>query len=334
MSDYFLKNLLTDYNCKTLRSGEVSIDCPFCSKRNGSPDFKQHLQINFEKGLGHCYRCDWATRDLKKSLSFIFSREVCSQLQDYIEFEEVADFKEDLEKFEVSIETVTPPKNVLNLLEGTEDEDLQEYILNYLTEERGLTLPEIEYFGFKMLLDEKGHPVIYIPVRDRRNRLYYFYYKCFTGSSKYLFPDTDKERFFGFFIPRLKITAGDILLGEFSNRFSRKEVYIVEGIFDVISLYRLGKFAVGLSGKNFTSNKIKRLKNLKMEKYILLLYPDVPKEQLMRKVKQLAKEIPRESLFIRVLEETDPGDWLLDKRLVPDLNKYCRHYAVVGERKY
>ena len=40
-------------------SSNISANCPFCTDAGKSPDWKHHLQINIEKGVCHCFRCDY-----------------------------------------------------------------------------------------------------------------------------------------------------------------------------------------------------------------------------------------------------------------------------------
>lgn len=37
----------------------LSVNCPFCTDAGKSPDWKHHLQINLEKSVCHCFRCDY-----------------------------------------------------------------------------------------------------------------------------------------------------------------------------------------------------------------------------------------------------------------------------------
>jgi DNA primase len=48
---------------------EITICCPFCEFRSQSPDKRFRLGINIEKKVGHCFNCDWASRDALKEVS-------------------------------------------------------------------------------------------------------------------------------------------------------------------------------------------------------------------------------------------------------------------------
>lgn len=50
-------------NQSTRNPSEISLNCPFCIERGKSEDTELKLGINVSTGQGHCYRCDWASRD-------------------------------------------------------------------------------------------------------------------------------------------------------------------------------------------------------------------------------------------------------------------------------
>ena len=47
---------------------EINVTCPYCASRMGSGDSSGHLGLNFSKDMGHCVRCDWGTRGVRKWL--------------------------------------------------------------------------------------------------------------------------------------------------------------------------------------------------------------------------------------------------------------------------
>ena len=53
-------------------NNEVYLNCPFCPSRGQSEDNRQRLGVNLKSGLGHCFNCGWASRDLMRT-----ARELC-----------------------------------------------------------------------------------------------------------------------------------------------------------------------------------------------------------------------------------------------------------------
>lgn len=53
-------------------NSEVTLCCPFCVEKGETADARFRLGINTEKGLAHCYNCNWASRDRE-----YIARELC-----------------------------------------------------------------------------------------------------------------------------------------------------------------------------------------------------------------------------------------------------------------
>ena len=52
------------YQTSKTKGDEVTFDCPFCTLRGLTADTKQKFGLNVKNGLGHCFRCNWASRSL------------------------------------------------------------------------------------------------------------------------------------------------------------------------------------------------------------------------------------------------------------------------------
>ena len=48
---------------------EIMITCPHCHKRGMKKDGSGHLALNLAKNVGHCVKCDWGTRDVRRWLA-------------------------------------------------------------------------------------------------------------------------------------------------------------------------------------------------------------------------------------------------------------------------
>lgn len=51
------------------KGNERTVDCPFCVEAGLSPDQSQHLGLNAENWLGHCFRCGWKSRDMSRTIA-------------------------------------------------------------------------------------------------------------------------------------------------------------------------------------------------------------------------------------------------------------------------
>ena len=55
---------------------EILVCCPFCLLRGKTPDNDYNLGINVKKNIGHCFRCEWRSREALEALRSLTTSEV------------------------------------------------------------------------------------------------------------------------------------------------------------------------------------------------------------------------------------------------------------------
>lgn len=58
--------------------------CPFCLERIGSESDKPKLSVNVEKGLAHCWRCEYRTKSAKRLLLDVFGGQIPADAQEAV----------------------------------------------------------------------------------------------------------------------------------------------------------------------------------------------------------------------------------------------------------
>lgn len=144
----FLRSKGIQYRAHSKR-GEVWIECPFCN------DDKPRLGLNYQKNLGHCFRCNWKSRHAVKMLL----RE-WKFIEQY--FEDVQDVQETEHK-----EALELPDGFFLLSEvSKKDGDLKREPLQYIVG-RGVTPAQVKskhlgatlegYWRFRVLIPVHYH---------------------------------------------------------------------------------------------------------------------------------------------------------------------------------
>lgn len=305
-----------------IRKGEeIAINCPLCPERYGKVDTKHKMQINFSKGAAHCYRCEWGTKRLSKTLHVIVGKELADDLKEYVEVEDAPSWGDVLkDRARIPEGTILPKEAVPLFGDSKRNMKRRSRVVQYLRA-RGLLYSEITEFRLHAVFGTMTSALL-IPCYGQSGALIYFYYKDIK-TERYYYPS---ERSFQKPFPRpaLPVGAGDILVGEDGNKTGHREVYVVEGFFDLVAIRRYGMYGVALGGKNITEEKAYRLRDLGMDKYILTLDPDVDAETVRSRVNTLGEFVGPDRVYVKQLVNSDPGEWLVDPDMAEDLYDYQR----------
>jgi hypothetical protein len=310
MVDYSIINKLTEKYGKyqSASNGEYRFNCPFCLKRTGRPDIKQHMYVNPNRvlkeypdivGWWNCYRC--GARGPLNSLVQIsdtvstslvdWKKKVINRLNNNIQSIDNEDLK-------VRIEL---PIDYISMIENT---DACGYLLN-----RDITNRQIDQYGIGMGTEDLRD----INSKSERRR--------YAGLGRIVFPDYDDNGLV-YWVARTYVNhsikyknphgvdSGDKLYN-LHRALQYKDVIITEG---VISAIKAGVNAVATYGKNVTHEQLMLLISGDFDRYYVALDGDtIKKRQGTKKLPesiQLAKRLQNEGCSVFVVNlpyDEDPA---------------------------
>jgi len=267
---------------KLTNTEEIRVNCPFCVKRGKTPDTKFHLYMNSRKEVYYCFRCG-----ARGSFSSLPNDLIGIMLDTYS--------KLPLEKKEVNIrnvfETVYDVLNSLTDFQATDSSLIGELYLKQRLFENTSTSTDIPKKLYRILENKtnKSIWIIFFSYNIWGEIDYYTLRKIF--SKVFLNPKFSKPLF------KLDIFSA----------IEKKEVYLVEGIFDALSLYLSGiKNVFSLLGKELTDLQTEELLDYGFEKIYIVLDGDAISNEIKiaNKLKGHFNEV-----FIGMLPyEKDPND--------------------------
>jgi hypothetical protein len=223
MASYsFLKNLLVGTFGKTKNdknNDQIQVNCPHCAKlyNNYEPDNKYNLEINLQKRVYKCWKCE-ISGPVVKLLKYYSTKDVYNI---YLENFDEIDFKFQVDESEDEIyKQVILPKEFIPISEI--DKDLPSHLeaYNYLKYTRKISDKIISDLNIGFCDEGYYKNRIIIPSYDKFGKLNYFIARSYVN---------DK-------IPYIKPKISqDIIFNE--NRLDwNSTVYVVEGAFDYISI--------------------------------------------------------------------------------------------------
>lgn len=276
--------LYMNFNTVIKASGgtEMRVDCPFCDARQGRADTKQHLYVNVNSLVAHCFRCNWSGNHI----SLIMNMTGCSYAEAILEVEQpkpnVALFGRPYNPRGLQQETLEYPPN-FEPLSGYAAESGRERAaaLRYLHSRN--VEPELISRSFGTVA---GTNRVWIII----DRHYWQGRHLIKGiEPKYVNPPW----------PKADAIWNWQILGK-----SIERLYICEGVFSAIAA---GPHAIALLGKSATSEQIVRIINAKPEEIVLCLDKGAEREALQLAEQLIAAGFPKR-LRIHWLYESQPDD--------------------------
>lgn len=224
---------------KTTNPNEVRYCCPEC----GDEGF--HMYLNLAKKVWHCFKCGARGLDIPEKL--------------YSEgrFEEVHAICMGKKKEEEAEHTLFLPAGTYDLC----GDDASVLAIRYMAK-RGIPLSKIRSMNCMVSTDPKHQFRIIMPVYNKVNDITFYQARGVLKSvdPKYLNPQFPKR---------------DSLWFNFNSRRT-KHLFVVEGIFKALQLWKIDMPAVAILGKEFTREQILRLRHL-AGSFTIMLDPDARK---------------------------------------------------------
>ncbi len=243
-------------------SEQLKVNCPRCQQRDGLPypDGKYNLEINTAKRVFRCWKCDEPkfSGSLGKLIRTYGSNGDYEIYKSYASILGEFTYKDD----DVEEIVVNLPKEFISFAEMdiNNDEHIEAY--NYLIFDRRIPREKILKYRLGFCLEGKYKNRIIIPSYDIYGEINYFVSRSYDKKNKlkYLNPKVNKSLFI--------FDEGYIDWD--------KTVYIVEGVFDMLSL---PSNAIPLLGKNIFDLLFERISFYKPN-IVILLDPDAFKMAL------------------------------------------------------
>ncbi len=207
---------------------QYGFNCPVCSSQEGvDNDKKYNLEVNLNKNLMHCWKCEQSgsLRKLVKKYGNKIQLKLYDSLVDY-------DSDNTKEKT-IKQGPLYLPKELIFFKDANKNDLSYKESYNYLIN-RGLDDEIIYKYNMGYCLEGKYQNRIIIPSYDINNKLNYFVARSFNGHKiKYLNP----------VLPKM-----DIIINEKNINWDGGTIFICEGVFDLIALYPLIN-VIPLAGK-------------------------------------------------------------------------------------
>lgn len=232
--------ILSQYVEFKKRGSRYFILCPFHHETNPS------CHVNFEKGVFYCFGCQTGGTIAKLILKITGKR-----VKEFVDLDRIV---EGLNKNKKENSKKSSVKNVYDI--SIFPSVFDNHILLKYFEKRGIDLKVVEEFNIRAGVDKYAGRLVF-PYYEDEDCVGFIARSVYAGSPKYLYPD-------GF-------RSSDFLYG--LHKVKGKEVFIVEGVFDVLRLYQDGIEAVALGGKSISKVQFKTIIN-KFEKVVIALDGD------------------------------------------------------------
>ena len=240
-------------------SSQVQVNCPKCQERDGLsvPDDKYNLEINTDKRIFRCWKCDFP----KFSGSLGRLIKMYGTTADYELYKSYAGIYNNFDYYDENVENkiVTLPEEMI-LFENIDYNNPSHFdAYSYLITERKLTRDIILKFKMGFCVDGKYAKRIIIPSYNAEGELNYFVSRAYNDNKKrYDNPKSDK----------------DLIIFNESNIDWDSTVYLVEGVFDMLSI---PINTIPMLGKTISSKLYLKIKD-KKPYLVILLDPDAIKE--------------------------------------------------------
>jgi len=281
-----LQDIFGEWKNHNPHSGQISFDCPTCSfdiKGLESGDGKGNLEINYRKNIYKCWAC-CDTNNTKGRLPYLMSRWGTPQQKKIFKLAAPNQFNENEEQYD---DIVIPP-GFTSLLEGNKLDIKYKEAINYL-KRRGITKEYIKRYKLGYTTIGKYSHRIIFPSYDKKGELNYFVARSYVNTKlKYKNPKVQKDT---------------IIFNE-DNINWEKDIYLVEGVFDMVFLSN----AIPLLGKTISEHLWSEIYKRAKARIIICLDGDAweSTEQLFNKLNggRLHKRIK----VLKLPKDKDIGD--------------------------
>jgi hypothetical protein len=222
MSVSLLKEIISTAfgRIKDNRHGDqIQVNCPHCAKlyNNYEPDYKYNLEINLSKRVYKCWKCE-ISGPIAKLLKYYTRKDVYNN---YLENFDEVDYKIHYDEVEDEIyKEVILPKEYIPF--SKMDKDLPSHLeaYNYVKYTRNISDKIINELNIGFCEEGYYKNRILIPSYNKYNKLNYFITRTYTNDKiSYLKPKINQ----------------DIIFNEHKLDWN-STVYVVEGVFDYISI--------------------------------------------------------------------------------------------------
>ena len=214
-----LESILGEHKNHYPSKGQISFDCPVCSydiKGLEKGDDKGNLEINYYMGVFKCWACS-ETNYTKGSIWKLISKHGNKNQQQLFELSYPEDPPEPTYKTKQKLKL---PEDFTYLTEANTNDLIVKQAFNYL-KKRNITLDMIKKYkiGYSGTGEHKFR--IIVPSYDYNGKINYFVARSFVNTKlKYKNPEVQKDT---------------IIFNE-PNIDWEKEIYLVEGVFDMFFL--------------------------------------------------------------------------------------------------
>lgn len=262
MSQGFLRGIITNAFGKLKNDkhiDQVQVNCPHCAKlyNNYEPDNKFNLEINLSKRVYKCWKCE-ISGPIPKLLKYYAKKEYYNlYIENFDEIDFILDKNEDDDEI---YKRVILPKEFIPF--SKMDTDLPSHLeaYNYIRYTRGISDKTINDLNIGFCDEGYYKDRILIPSYNKNNELNYFITRTYNNNKvTYLKPNIHQ----------------DIIFNE--NKLDwNSTVYIVEGVFDYISIPINTLCLLGKEFIPYTFEKVIKYK----PPLIFILDPDAIKQTI------------------------------------------------------
>lgn len=253
-----------------------SFNCPHCaSENNDIPDNKYNLEINLNKQVFHCWKCEEYSGMKGTLLKLINKYGKRGDKKRYIDLTKHNLKLGDLIKNDINI---FPPYNAISFkeLDRVITDEAKPYF-DYLTKERGLTWVQLEYYEFGYVPYGKMGGSVFTVSRDENGFIEATIYRKVIETQynkkyanyKIACPNKNKITFWG-----TKLNFNSTL-------------YLGEGHFDAICLPN----GLPLLGKTLSEHNLMKMKKNNVKRVVVCLDKDVELNKIMKMCKDIRETI-------------------------------------------
>lgn len=230
--------------------------CPYCGNS------KSNFEVNIDKLVFKCWVC--LTSGTVRSLFFDFNLSVSLLPKTHHGRREL---------IAEELENLTLPPELLNVLDETA---LVSNWARKFLENRGLTRDDVVRYKIQYAMSGKYAGRIIWPLYEG-GKLVYFVARRFMDSvgRPYTYPEFRRRN----------------LCSVFLGREQRMTLVLVEGVFQVPSLVRLGYSVMPLLGTGLSKEQIRKLQKRNFDRYVVLLDNDAIKKSIL-----MAQDLKKEGL--------------------------------------
>lgn len=290
-ADYIERNLQVHRVKHEGGDKEYTVDCPNCGDA-------EHFDFSTSKQLGKCWKCDWSCN----VLGFVMAVEGCDRSTAMrIIYSKVRVFGTSKDTLELrrmielaGVQSVPDPRLASDALPKEYrlifNRSTQKALMPIYLKDRGIDLRTAIRFRLGTCRSGRYGGRVVVPIQCAGVRSFVARDITDTAPKKYLNPI---------------YSVFSALLFNYDQVRSRPAVTLVEGVFDVMCLWRAGYDAAGLFGKTLSDGQIALLLDSKIEEVNVMLDGDA-----FHRAVEITKQLGSffKTHLIKVPHNTDPDD--------------------------